>query len=370
MSRRSLRVLCLSAAVLAVGCVAAASAAGPKTTVWLCRPGQPDDPCTASLATTVVRASGRRSEVAVRPGTARGFDCFYVYPTVSTERTPNSDLAAGPEERAVARVQASRFSTVCRVYAPMYRQVTSATLARYPTLRIPGAYANVAYASVESAFRDYLARDNGGRPIVFVGHSQGAVMLIDLLRRLVDADPGLRARVVLAILLGGDVEVKRGSLTGGSFRHIPLCSRAGQDGCVIAYSSFPGVPPATSLFGRPGRGAALQAGQSASAGVQVACVNPAAIGGGRAVLDSYFPSNGRVLTPWVELPGLYSAECRSGRGATWLQVAKATGPADTRPVVSERDGPDWGYHADDVDLALGNLVADVRAAERTWRRAH
>ena len=35
-----------------------------------------------------------------------------------------------------------------------------------------------------------------------------------------------------------------------------------------------------------------------------------------------------------------------------------------RPVVSESLGPDWGYHVDDVNLALGDLVADVRAAEQ------
>jgi hypothetical protein len=190
------------------------------------------------------------------------------------------------------------------------------------------------------------------------------------MRHEIDGDPALRARLVLAILLGGNVEVKTGALTGGSFRHVPLCSRPAEAGCVIAYSSFPGEPPRTALFGRPGQGVALQAGQAAAPGVQVACVNPAALGGGRALLDSYFPSRGRVPTPWAELPGLYAARCRSKDGATWLQVEKATGAADKRPVVSEAPGPDWGYHADDVSLALGNLVADVGAAERTWLKAH
>jgi hypothetical protein len=31
--------------------------------------------------------------------------------------------------------------------------------------------------------------------------------------------------------------------------------------------------------------------------------------------------------------------------------------------VSATRGPTWGYHADDVNLALGNLVADVAAEE-------
>ena len=129
-------------------------------------------------------------------------------------------------------------------------------------------------------------------------------------------------------------------------------------------------PPATALFGRPGQGVALQSQQTATAGVQVACVNPAALGGGSAPLAPYFPSLGRAPTPWVSYPGLYRAACHTAHGATWLQVGKATGSSDARPVVTELDGPDWGYHVADVNLALGNLVADVAAAEHTWSAAH
>jgi hypothetical protein len=77
-----------------------------------------------------------------------------------------------------------------------------------------------------------------------------------------------------------------------------------------------------------------------------------------------------VATPWVEFAGLYRAECESGGGATWLQVKKVTSASDKRPVVTEEVGPDWGYHTDDVNLALGNLVSDVAAAEASWSRPH
>ena len=57
-------------------------------------------------------------------------DCFYVYPTVSRQKTINANLTIDPEERAVAAAQAARFSQVCRVYAPMYPQLTLAAIAR------------------------------------------------------------------------------------------------------------------------------------------------------------------------------------------------------------------------------------------------
>ena len=74
-------------------------------------------------------------------------------------------------------------------------------------------------------------------------------------------------------------------------------------------------------------------------------------------------------TSWFEFPGEYQASCRYADGTTWLQVTKAAGPSDHRPGVTEVLGPDWGYHEDDTNLALGNLVADAAAAEATWDSA-
>jgi hypothetical protein len=337
-------------------------------TVWLCRPGMPDDPCAANLTTTVVGPSGSTSVVKAKDDTASKFDCFYVYPTVSTEQTPNADLRVQTSEIDAAIAQASRFSTVCRVWAPVYRQITLSRLFALPLLNANSSATVTAYDSVQAGFEDYLKHDDDGRPIIFIGHSQGASMLITLLQRVVDNNPTLRHRLVLAIILGGNVVVPTGSLTGGSFSHIPACESSGETGCVIAYSSFPSQPPAASFFGRPGQGVSILAGQTSRQGLRVLCVNPAAIDGGYAALEPIFPSEGIVSTPWVEFPRLYSTRCESAGGTTWLQVKRISGPSDRRPVVTEPDGPDWGYHEYDVNLALGNLLADTAAAEATWSR--
>ena len=39
---------------------------------------------------------------------------------------------------------------------------------------------------------------------------------------------------------------------------------------------------------------------------------------------------------------------------------------DTRPLVNEIAGPTWGYHFQDINLALGDLVRDVRDAESSY----
>jgi hypothetical protein len=358
-------VLAIAALLLAACSGGAAHPARPVATVWLCRPGQVDDPCTASLASTVSPATGARSVQTAVDSTDSRFDCFYVYPTVSTERTVNADLRVQAAERAVAIAQASRFSQVCRVWAPMYRQRTVVGLVE------GGSQADdVAYQSLLSAWREYLAHDNHGRPIVFIGHSQGAAMLIRLLGAQIDSDQALRSRTVLAILAGGNVTVPIGKTVGATFQHLALCTAAARTRCVIAYSSFPSEPPAGALFGRPGLGVSQQSDQHQTQGVQVACVNPANIGGS-ADLDPYFPTSTAappppaVTTPWVSYPSLYRASCRTGGGASWLQVDSLT--TGGRPVVTETLGPTWGYHLADINLALGDLVADVRAAEADYQ---
>jgi len=181
--------------------------------------------------------------------------------------------------------------------------------------------------------------------------------------------------MVSAIIAGGNVTVADGRDVGGTFQHLPLCVTATSVGCVIAYSSFPSEPPATSLFGRPGQRVSLQSGQTATAGLHVACVNPAALNGGPGTLAPWFrtsmstPTGGaRVTTRWVTYPGLYQATCMEAGGATWLEVSVIASAVGPRPVVTEGLGPDWGFHADDINLAIGNLVADVRAQEAAYLR--
>jgi hypothetical protein len=364
---------CTSSASTSASTSTTAPSAGAAPTVWLCRPGVAPDPCTSPLDATVVPGSGPRTTVDPHAATDPAFDCFYVYPTVSSQKTDNANLKIQPAEIGAAISQASPFSQECRIWAPMYRQRTAASLAK--GLGNDPAADSVAYKSLLAAWTDYLAHDNDGRPVIFIGHSQGAAMLIRLLSGQIDANPKLRKRIVSAIIAGGNVQVPTGRKVGGSFKSIPLCSAAGQFGCVIAYSTFPGQPPADSNFGRPGQGVSLQSGQTRRAGVQVACVNPAALGGGAGALDPWFPTAKStppppaVTTPWVTYPGLYTAQCMRAGGATWMQVNDVAAPGDPRPVVTETLGPTWGYHLDDVNLASGNLVRDVGLAEKAYASA-
>jgi hypothetical protein len=287
-------------------------------------------------------------------------DCFYVYPTVSVQPTLNANLHIDPEETGVAIAQAAPYSQVCRVYAPMYRQLTLKAISGAATGNRANAGA-IAYGDVRNAWLDYLAHDNDGRGVVLIGHSQGAGMLTRLIKDQIDLHADQRNLLVAADLFGGNVLVPIGKTVGGSFQHVPACTSTSQFGCVVAYSSFLKTPPINSLFGR-----------SRVPGQQVLCTNPAALGGGQAVLHPLFPTKaggavGSLITslpneatPWVTYPDLYDGQCMDVGGASWLQITPTPAPGDTRPVVTEQIGPTWGLHLVDVNIAMGDTIALVQ----------
>ncbi len=328
---------------------------GPDPQVWLCRPGESPDPCTDDLTSTAVAANGSRTIEKASPAAHPRIDCFYVYPTVSAQTTVNANLQIDPAETSVAHEQASRYSQDCRVFAPMYRQVTVAGL-----FKSSGPKAGeIAYASALAAWKDYLKRYNDGRGFVLIGHSQGAFILEQIIKTQNDTNPALRKRLVSAILLGGNVLVPVGKDVGGDFQHIPACHSGSETGCVIAYSSFNIPPPSDSLFGR-----------TTVKGDQVLCTNPAALGGGSGVVEPYFPTHvsgvfsgiatlPKASTPWVTFPDLFSAQCEDSGGANWLQISYASNAGADRFGLDDSLGAQWGLHLYDANIALGNLLTIV-----------
>jgi hypothetical protein len=351
----------------------------PKT--WLCRPGG-KDACAIDHTTTIVAADGKLTRETWAADPKAPVDCFYVYPTVSTDPTPNSDMNPDPAETNVIRQQFARFASKCQPYAPMYRQVTLVGLRR---MLAPGAAVTLdqglQYDDVKDAFDYYLQHDSKGRGFVLVAHSQGSFILDRLIREEIDGKP-IQSRMLSAILLGTTIAVPKGKDVGGSFRHVPLCRSGSQIGCVITYASFRSTvpPPANTLFGKvPG------------ANMVAACTNPAALAGGSGELHAYLDKAGRTITsnvpprpwvtpeqpidtPFVSVPGLLTAKCSSNDNASgYLEVTVNGNPADPRADDITGDIgagttvlANWGLHLIDVNLAMGNLLDIVGQQTKTY----
>jgi hypothetical protein len=335
-------------------------AQGPRyerADAWVCRADTPGDPCHQDLDATELRPDGQHGALPFAPAAHPGADCFYVYPTVDIGDVAanHTDFSDTTMIRETTRGQVARFGSVCRVFVPLYRQMTiGAYLA--PAEEHQRLF-DVAFGDVLAAFRYYLAHFDDGRGIVLLGHSQGAQMVEKLVQAVFDDDPAMRARLLVAMPIGGDVDVAEGSDRGGTFHNVPLCTSADQRGCVVAYATYspeglkhpwPGTPPA---------------------GRRTACVNPGALVRSVASTErehlagSVFPTRSRfrenmpgsrwASTPFIVLRDFYSAWCVDRpNGFSYLAVTPDPGKGDTRVSPIDLDGAQWRQQVAGVQLGL------------------
>lgn len=347
---------------------------------WLCHPLAARNYCNDDLSATIVYADGTTELEPHVAATDPEIDCFYVYPTWSLDPTGNSDLeVADDEEGFVVVNQAARLNAVCRVFAPVYRQVTIPALSN-PALR-PDS--QLAQQDVVDAFKHYIANDNRGRGFVLIGHSQGASRLRSLIQSEIEPDPFLRERMVSAILLGTTVAVPDDRPTGGAFDIFPPCSEPQQIGCIISWVSYRATAPAGSgdLFGNAGDG------------MRAICTNPVDLGNQPRRTTPYFPTRpegllagaaaGRgpfadpatapqITTPFYTMPDFLEVRCASNEGYEFLEVTVLADPDDPRADdiygTLEAALPGWGLHIVDASIAMGDLVDLVERQAATFAR--
>ena len=232
--------------------------------------------------------------------------------------------------------------------------------------------ARIAYADVSNAWHQFLAHRNADRPFVLIGHSQGSLLLQQLIANEIEGKP-VAKRMLLAILPGFNTLVPQGKLVGGTFKSTPLCSRPAQTGCVLAWSSYRlnNEPPEGALFG-----------YAEQAGMTIACTNPARPGStGWTHLDGYWNRAG-----WPSVPGgpinwssegtppaayLHARDMISGRCVNegqrgYLSIRTEIVPGQKR---TDRIGgevgmmgfylPGWGMHLNDLVEAQGDLIRRI-----------
>jgi hypothetical protein len=338
--------------------------------MWLCRPGNDPDQCDANLDATELRPDGTQQLVKHVKAENPAFDCFYVYPTVKlTSAGPMTDFANIDITLDPLLSQGARFNRVCRMYAPLYRQLGVVPMASgAPTL---GGSFDLGLSDVRNAFKYYVEHLNNGRKFVVLGHSQGTGMLTSMLAQDVDAVPAVRDKLISALLLGGGIAVPAGAAVGGTFKNIPVCTQPRQTGCVVTYVSYSAETPptGTSTFGR-----------MPAEGQVAACTEPAALAGraGMRYSGSYVRMNRvnktfdpqgiellppGITTPFVIYRDALRGQCKSVPGYSYLEVSLDQAPGDVRPPPPYHfptiEGT-LGLHLMDYNLELDDLIEIVR----------
>jgi hypothetical protein len=363
--------------------VAHADFANPS--LWLCRPGLADDKCKINLDATIIGKDGKTSIEKYAAATDPNVDCFFVYPTVSDDKTWASDWTVDKMEIEDIKLQFARFGSVCRQFAPVYRQTTLTALRiasggpQPEGARLPAGVGG--YNDVLDAWNWYMANENNGRGVILIGHSQGAGVLARLIANEIEGKPAQK-QFVSAMILGSTITVPPGKDTGGTLKQIPLCRAEDQTGCVITYASFRNTlpPPDTARFAK------------GSGDNMAACNNPANLSGGQGVPDSYFMTKGflngsagtaqpdwakpqpTITTPFVKVPGLISTKCVQKGDYHFLEMTVTPDPADARTdelagEIMRATGPDlnWGLHLIDMDHSMGDLVRIARKQAAGWK---
>lgn len=275
-------------------------------------------------------------------------DLFYIYPTVYADPEKEvmewSDPAVVEKTRQIAGQQCGIFAPFANCYAPFVRQgEISRVLPDLEAEHPDYPHCRTGVEDTLDAFDAYLA-GSGERPFILLGHSQGAVDLLELLKRRFH-DPALQRRLVAAYLIGAPFT----TADTAAYPHLKPAQSADDTGVIVTYNAEAADTPKSLFTGRPGQYAinplnwrtdATPADRSLNLGARL-----------------YDWQSGRA----EEFPAFCSAVLKPGTGALVVMPSRA-GKYD-----SELLGPGV-YHMNDLYFFYRNLRANAGERLANWQR--
>lgn len=277
-------------------------------------------------------------------GEDKGMDVFIVCPTVDTKSEANAlDLNDKLKSRFVNALDMEKgiFEDAGRMYSPYYRQM-SINAYRLSEPEREKAKA-VAYGDVSDAFRWYLDHENGGRPLILAGFSQGGEMCLELLKEYYgDTKEGaaLRERLVAVYALGWRVTEEDVE----AYPQIVPAQGEYDLGTVISFDCEDGTVQETIII---------------PAGVKTLSINPLNWKTDSTPADRSLNLGAVMATGAEPIPNL----CGAYIGARGELVVTDVSPKDYPPVLDIF--PEGAYHLYDYMFFFMNLkqnVADRAAA--------
>ena len=340
-------------------------------TMWYSRPGMgAADPAryvpqeAASPETPAAEQALAPSPTPSATPTGPSYAVFFVHPTSYLQpaigadapwNAPLGDKDAESRARLFLRGMASPFAGAAEVWAPKYRQaVFGAFLTDKPEAN---QALDLAYRDVAQAFDFFVATARKDEPIVLAGHSQGALLILRLLREKVIGTP-LEKRVAMVYPIGWPISVAHDLPA----LDLPACATPDQAGCLVSWSSFAEPADPSQVFERftatPGFD-----GQPRGDG-PIVCTNPIT-----GTLNGTAPAEDNLgtLKPASDfssgelIAGVVPARCDAKTGL--LMIGD---PPDLGPGVL----PGNNYHVYDIPLFWANLKADVTRRLAAWTKAH
>ena len=168
-------------------------------------------------------------------GKEKQADLFFVCPTVDMGKSGNFIADAENEKYRESFIGAINmefgiYNESASVFAPYYRQATFPVYNLSPEER--EAYLSAAYEDVKKAFLCYSIVADDSKPLILAGFSQGADLVIRLMKDLFD-EPKYQRRLVAAYAIGWKLtedEVKE-------YPHLSPAQGENDTGVIIAFNS-------------------------------------------------------------------------------------------------------------------------------------
>lgn len=170
---------------------------------------QKDDELVTPLVTTDATDYSESTHWLSIPTTIKPVDIFYYYPTAwhkVNDSDPNICKIDNPSmlvgaASAFSR-QATAFETSGNVYAPYYRQDDATSTLALPSEEQAKLVGGIPTTDATAAFDYYIKNFNNGRPFILVGHSQGAIVLRNLLSDYMKENPSAYENMIAAYVIG------------------------------------------------------------------------------------------------------------------------------------------------------------------------
>jgi hypothetical protein len=178
-------------------------------------------------------------------------DIFFIYPTSwrADGKYPVADID-NPEMRQWAqyylKFRATAFETAGNIFAPYYRQLDALFADQTGSAQKAYTYfRGVPKTDIIAAFDFYIKNLNDGRPFILAGHSQGSVMIREILFDYMKNNPEVYKRMIAAYAVG--VSMLKEDYEKNP--HIKPAAGADDIGVVISYNTEAPVvdPPGNPL---------------------------------------------------------------------------------------------------------------------------
>ncbi|SMC59700.1 Protein of unknown function [Desulfocicer vacuolatum DSM 3385] len=264
-------------------------------------------------------------------------DVFYAYPTVYFDADPpNMDITDEKNRQDVIdkmNAQMGLYSPYTNIFAPYYRQMYRDGFDDLPAEEA-SELLNVAYEDIVCAFKYYMQNLNDGRPFILVGHSQGAGILVDLLRNEFHNESYME-KMIAAYTTG--VSIMNSDTV--NYPWIKIAQSATDLGVVIIYNTLDSQHYESSSF------------QTGSL-----CVNPLLW----TTDTTYAPQTENLGAVWTDSDGNITQEIENFTDA---QIRDDGALAVTTPDPDDYYDPDrqpyGGYHDYDQIFFYRNLQQNV-----------